>query len=138
MRIFLKISLQLHSRGKDLDFSTSKEVKIFLRKIYKSNTKHYLIPGGHLLGKSCLTLDPMEVARQAPLSMGFPRQEYWIGLPFLSPGDLPHSGIERRSPAQQADSLPTEPPMKSIYSRLDPCRYKVVDTVKILKKSEEK
>ena len=47
------------------------------------------------------------VAHQAPLSMGFPRQEYW--LPFLSPGDLPDSGIEPRSTVLQAASLPTEP-----------------------------
>ena len=50
------------------------------------------------------------VARQAPLSMGFSRQEYWSGLPFPSPGDLANTGIEPRSPALQADSLPTEPP----------------------------
>ena len=45
---------------------------------------------------------------QAPLSMGFSRQGYWSGLPFLSPGDLPNPGIEPRSPALQADSLLTE------------------------------
>ena len=54
------------------------------------------------------------VAGQAPLSMGFSRQEYWSGLPFPSPGHLPDPGIEPRSPALQADSLPTEPPEKSI------------------------
>ena len=56
------------------------------------------------------------VAHQAPLSLEFPRQEYWIGLPFPSPGDLPHPGIELAfpvSPALQADSLPAEPPGKS-------------------------
>ena len=42
--------------------------------------------------------------------MGFSRQEYWSGLPFSSPGNLPNSGIEPRSPALQADSLPSEPP----------------------------
>ena len=42
----------------------------------------------------------------APLSMGFSRQEYWRGMPFPSPGDLPDLGIEPRSPALQADSLP--------------------------------
>ena len=45
------------------------------------------------------------VARQAPLSMGFSRQEYWSGLPFPSPGDLSNPGIEPRSPALQADAL---------------------------------
>ena len=49
---------------------------------------------------------PWTVAHQAPLSMGFSRQEYWSGLPFPSPGDLPNSGIELTSPASQADSLP--------------------------------
>ena len=51
---------------------------------------------------------PWTIACQPPLSMGFPRQEYWRGLPFPSPGDLPDLGIEPRSPASLADSLPTE------------------------------
>ena len=45
---------------------------------------------------------------QAPLSMGFSRQEYWSGLPFPSPGDLLNPGIETGSPELQADSLPIE------------------------------
>ena len=49
---------------------------------------------------------------QAPPSMGFPRQEYWTGLPFPSPGDLPDPGIKPRSPTLQADTLPSEPPWK--------------------------
>ena len=52
------------------------------------------------------------IARQAPLSMGFSQQEYWSGLPFPSPGDLPDPGIEPRSPALQADALTSEPPGK--------------------------
>ena len=52
------------------------------------------------------------VAHQAPLSMGFTRQEYWSGVPFPSPGDLPDPGIEPWSPALQADALPCEPPGK--------------------------
>ena len=51
---------------------------------------------------------PWTVACQAPLSMRFPRQEYWSGLPFSSPGDLPDPGIEPSSHAMQADSLPSE------------------------------
>ena len=51
---------------------------------------------------------PRTVARQAPLSMGFSRQEYWSGLAFTSPGDLPSPGIEPRSPTLQEDSLPFE------------------------------
>ena len=50
------------------------------------------------------------IAHQGPLSMGFTRQEYWSGLPFPSPGDLPDSGIEPQSPSLQTDSLPSEPP----------------------------
>ena len=50
------------------------------------------------------------VACQAPLSMGFPRQEYWSGLRFPSPGDLPNLRIEPRSSALQTDSLLSEPP----------------------------
>ena len=55
---------------------------------------------------------PWTVAYQAPLSMGFSRQEYWSGLPFPSPGDLPDPGIEPRYPALLAGSLPSEPPGK--------------------------
>ena len=55
-----------------------------------------------------LCATPWTVARQAPLSMGLSRQEYWRGLPFPSPGDLPNPGIEPGSPALQADSLLTE------------------------------
>ena len=49
------------------------------------------------------------IGHQAPLSMGFPRQEYWSGLPFPSPGDLPDPGIEPGSPALEADALTSEP-----------------------------
>ena len=52
------------------------------------------------------------IAHQAPPSMGFPRQEYCNGLPFPSPGDLPHLGIEPRSPALRADALTSESPGK--------------------------
>ena len=55
---------------------------------------------------------PWTIAYQGPLSMGFSRQEYWSGLPFPSPGDLPNPGIESRSPTLQADTLPSEPPGK--------------------------
>ena len=59
-----------------------------------------------LLSRILLFLTPWTVARQAPLSMGFPWQEYWRGLPFPSPGDLPHPRIKPESPALQVDSLP--------------------------------
>ena len=51
--------------------------------------------------------------------MGFSRQEYWSGLPFPSPGDLPDPGIEPRSPKLQADTLTSAPPGKPYYLRLD-------------------
>ena len=56
---------------------------------------------------------PWTVAYKAPLSTEFSRQEYWSGLEFHSPGDLPDSGIELGSPALQADALPSEPPGKT-------------------------
>ena len=65
-----------------------------------------------LLSRVRLFVTPWTVAYQAPLSMGFSRQESWNGLPFPSPGDLPNPGIEPGSPTLQADSLPSEPPGK--------------------------
>ena len=65
--------------------------------------------------QSCPTLrNHMDCSLQASLSMGFSRQEYRSGLPFHSPGDLPDPGIEPRSPALQADALPSESPRKLI------------------------
>ena len=61
------------------------------------------------------SLTPWTVACQAPLSMEFSRQECWSGLPFPSTSDLPNPGIEPRSPALQADSLPSELPGKQRY-----------------------
>ena len=61
----------------------------------------------------------MDYCPPALLSMEFSRQEYWSGLPFPPPGDLPHPGIEPGSPALQADSLPTEPPGKTIDRYID-------------------
>ena len=63
----------------------------------------------------CPTLcDTMDGSPQAPLSISVSRQRYWSEMPFPSPGDLPYPGIEPKSPALQADSLPSEPPGKSI------------------------
>ena len=73
----------------------------------------FRLGGGGLVTKSCLTAaTPWAVPLQAPLSIGFSRQEYWSGLPFPFPGDLPDPGIEPRSPALQANSLPAELPGK--------------------------
>ena len=62
-----------------------------------------------LLSHVRLFVTPWTVARQAPQSMEFSRQEYWSGLPVPYPGDLPKPGIKPGSPARQADTLPYEP-----------------------------
>ena len=65
------------------------------------DTSHVIV-GGHVCALSLshvpLFVTPWTIACQAPLSMGFPRQEYWSGLPFPPPGDLPDPGIEPKSP----------------------------------------
>ena len=77
-----------------------------------------------LVTKSCLTLlaPPWTVALQAPLSIGFPRQEYWSGFLRPSPGDLPDPGIKPTSPALSGGSSTTEPsrnPNTAIYFPLN-------------------
>ena len=69
-------------------------------------------------------------ALQAPLSMGFSRQEYWSGLPFPSPGDLPNPGIKPESPVLQADALSSEPPGKLVHKprlKILPVAMKIKD-----------
>ena len=81
-----------------------------------SSSKNNWLPvvGGGLVTKSCLNFaTPWTVAQQASLSMGFPRQAYWSGLPVPSSGGFPDSGIKPGSPALQANSLPIEPPETS-------------------------
>ena len=69
-----------------------------------------------LVAQSCPTLCiPCTITHQTPLSMGFFRQEYWSGLPFPSPGNLPDPGIKSWSPELQAGSLLSEPPGKPSY-----------------------
>ena len=73
-------------------------------------------------------MTPWTVAHQAPLSMGFSRQECWSGLPCRPPGGLPNSGIQPGTPALQADSLPCEPLGNCLQCRtpgLDPRVRKV-------------
>ena len=65
------------------------------------------------LSRVRLFATPWTIAYQAPPSMGFSRQEYWSGLPFPSPRDLPNPGIELRSPTLQSDALPSKPPEKA-------------------------
>ena len=69
-----------------------------------------------LVAQLCLTLcDPWTAAHRAPLSVGFLRQEYWSGLPFASPWDLPDLGFKPGSPALQADFSASEPLGNSMY-----------------------
>ena len=65
-------------------------------------------------------MTPWTVAHQATLSVGFPRKEYWSGLPFPSPGGLPAPGIELASPALAGELFTTEPPRKPL------CMYTVL------------
>ena len=78
-----------------------------------------------LLSRVRLFVTPWTVTYQAPLSMGFSGQEYWSGLPFPSPGDLPNPGIEPRSPALQTDALTSEPPGNAVQIRV--CKWGSVD-----------
>ena len=69
----------------------------------------------YLVAQSCLTLcNPWTVACQAPLSVGFPRQEYQSGLPFPSPEDFPGPAMEPTSPALAGGFFTTEPPGKPL------------------------
>ena len=82
---------------------------MFAKHIFDKWTVHRIYGAGGLVAKSCPTLvTPWAITHQAPLSMRFSRQEYWSGLSFPPPGDLPDPGVEPRSPAVHADSLPTE------------------------------
>ena len=88
------------------------------------------------LSRVRLFVTPRTVAYHAPPSMGYSRQEYWSGLPFPSPGDLPDPGIEPRSPAFQADTLPSEPPQKPVHSMvLGNCIIKCIHHYSIIHSS---
>ena len=85
------------------------------------------------LSRVWLFVTPWTVAHQAPPSVGFSRQEYWSGLPFPSPGDLPDPGIEPRSSALRADALTSEPPGSPILCLIlntwQRCSLKIVGLV---------
>ena len=71
--------------------------------------------GGHVLGHARLFATPWTIALQVPMSIEFSRREYWSGLPFPAPGDLPDRGIEPSSPVSPAlpsEFFTTEPPGK--------------------------
>ena len=81
----------------------------------KRNNFYWIVPQQQLdnvsrFSRVQLFVTPQTVDHQAPLSVEFSRSEYWSGEQFPSPGDLSDSGIEPRTPALEADSLPSEPP----------------------------
>ena len=100
----MEVNIQGFMEAMILPLQISTKTKVQLLKTSQSEVK--------LLSRVRLFATPWTVAYQAPPSMGFSRQEYWSGLPFPSPGDLPDPGIESRSPAFQADALTSEPPGK--------------------------
>ena len=91
-------------------FNKNLFIHLFIQQIF---TEHLTVPCAVLSRFSCvwLCVTPWTIAHQAPLSKGFSRQEYWSGLPFPTPGNLPDWGIEHSSPTQ-AGSLPLAPPGK--------------------------
>ena len=80
----------------------SEDEQVWLQELWKVKMKS--------LSRVRLFATPWTAASQAPLYMGFSRQQYWSGLPFPSPADLPDPGTEPGSPALEADALPFEPP----------------------------
>ena len=77
-----------------------------------------------LVAPSYLTLcDPIDCSFPGSSVHGISKQEYWSGLPFLSPGDLPNLGTEPESPALQADSLSSEPMTQRLNNELGGCFY---------------
>ena len=84
------------------------------------NLHDYLHDYSIVKSLSCVQLfvTPWTVASPASPSMGFSRQEYWSGLPFPSPVDLPDTGIEPGSPTLEADTLTSEPPGKPYYIKI--------------------
>ena len=95
---------------------TSESLNIFHQEFRKRQNKrhHICMHMSELLNRVRLFVTPGTAAHQAPLSMGFSRQEYWNGLPCPPLGDLPDPGIVM-SPAVQEDSLPSEPPGKRTF-----------------------
>ena len=110
----------LASEGGCMDGSLSAKVggEKYLVQKQKAESKVHLFPAPPLnsevkwLSPVGLFATPWTVAYQPPQSLGFSRQEYWSGLPFPSPGDLPDPGIEPGSPTLEADALPSELPGK--------------------------
>ena len=125
------IFLCFNQMGKWINLISNPKKVILARKIYwgeqmesttpeedEINFIHHPYVHAWVLSHVRLFVTPWTVIHQAPLSMGFSRQEYWSELPFPSPGDLPDTGIKFTSPvspALQVDSLPLEPSGKPIH-----------------------
>ena len=99
--------LSNHTSGHDLHMSICPCLSLFVCPVPLPHISRCCC----LVSKLCLTVIPWTVAHQAPLSMGFPRQENWSGLPFPSPEDLPNPGIEPTSPALAGGFFTTETPL---------------------------
>ena len=100
--------------------------------IHKDQIWLWMFVCAQLLSRVRLSVAPWTVAHQVPLFMGSSRQEYWSGWPFPSPGNLPDSGTEPRSPILQAYSLPSKPPGKPMWTKdhVTLCKEKVTRSVK--------
>ena len=113
LQIFLQYSQEAEGTRALYGFSLIKALIPFMRAPPSWSNHIILIPKWvKLLSHVRLFATPWTVAYQAPPSIGFSRQEYWSGLPFPSPGDLPNPGMEPGSPALEADTLTSEPPGK--------------------------
>ena len=112
LETFLAVTLEW---GVGMQWVEARDAAQHPKCIAKSPTKSTL---AHVRAQSLsrvpLFAAPWTVALQAPLSMGFPRQEYWSGLPGPSAGDLPDSGVEPTAPALAGGFLTAEPPGKPI------------------------
>ena len=91
---------------------------MFIKKIYSNIYAHVCVCVCYSLGHVQLFASLWTVTLQAPLSMGFSRQENWSGLPLTSPGDLLDPRIEPGSLTLQEDSLLSEPPWKPTYAHI--------------------
>ena len=92
----------------------NQKLSILLEVNVKISARHYSVHCFSHSVVSCSFVTPWTIALQAPLSVGFPRQEYWSVLPFPSPGDLPDPEIEPVSPAVTGRFFTTEPPGKPL------------------------
>ena len=90
-----------------------------------SSVKQHYVKKNIAVAKSCLTLCDLMDCLQAPLSMGFPRKEYWSGLPISSPGDPTDPGIKPVFPALAGEFFTTEPPRKPWWQNTLLLKYSI-------------